>query len=172
MHGLSQRIDTFTTVTVLRDPRERLISAFYFWQRRATENGPHLPAIMRRFPTMTFADFLSDPETQRCCDNVQARLAAGGRYGTTNDERIMVYGDPVPRPSERLSYIGTTEALETAAQAICSLMHFQQGGTSVGRLNVGTRPQSPLSDIEEALIAQRTEQDWALYRSICNKSIS
>lgn len=170
MNGLSKRVRSFSTVTVLRDPKDRLVSAFYYWQRMAASDAPHLPTIMRRFPTMTFADFLSDSATHHCCDNVQARLLTGGWFGTTNNERIMVYGDPDTRNRKQLSYIGTTDALDEAARDICKLMGFQvpiaSEGELVGRVNVGTRPTLPLSALEESLVSERTHFDWEVYRSI------
>lgn len=89
MHGLSQRVPDFSMVTVLRNPKDRLVSAFHYWQGMVKSNEPNLPSIMRRFPSRTFADILSSPDTRHCCDNVQARLLAGGHFGTTIDYIVI-----------------------------------------------------------------------------------
>lgn len=166
-HALSQRVPTFTTITIVRNPRERLFSTFYYWQRMAIQKEPHLPSVMRRFPSMTFADFLSSPETHHCADNVQARLLAGGYFGTTNDERIMVYGDPYPIVRDTFAYIGRTEHLDTAAEAICRILGFtlpeSTEGRVVPRVNIGNYVHRELTEEEEELLSRRTAHDWLAY---------
>jgi hypothetical protein len=170
MPTLSQRVKDFSTVTVLRNPRDRLISAFDYWRRMAMHNEPNLPAIMRRFPSMTFAEFLTLPETFHCADNVQARLLAGGQYGTTNDERIMVYGDLSPIDKDRFAYIGRTEDLDAAARAICQIFAFEppvsEDGRLVGHINASHHSAPTLTPAEESLIRCRTGHDWLAYESL------
>jgi hypothetical protein len=86
-------------MTILREPRTRLLSAYFFWKdiaARSQNNG-----FFRRLRDLSLLEFLqsNDPLIWRATWNVQARLIAGGRYGATNDCRTNVFG-PQGSPEE------------------------------------------------------------------------
>lgn len=102
-------------VTILREPRIRLLSAFFFWKEIAARS-PH-NVFFARLRNLSLLEFLQsdDPLIWHATWNVQARLFAGGRYGAVNDCRTNVLG---PSGSPR----------EIARAAIAGLDRFEVVG--------------------------------------------
>ena len=108
-------------VTMLRDPVARLTSSYFYWrsQSKRVKNW-RAPDVAKRLSAMTLLDYVTseDPEIRRSAWNVQARLLAGADYGTTPEQRTMLFGCEWDLPElieralkgmERFSVIGTVD---------------------------------------------------------------
>lgn len=140
------------TITLLRDPRARIISAYNLWHSRSGDPG--VPKIIQRIGQMTFEEFLSSGETQPCVRDVQWRLLNGARFGRSNETRTCV-GDPEIPPS--FAFVGQ---IETVGQWLSE--RFEQPA-ALPHLNRG-KSAAHTSDQAEQLILENTQLDRALLR--------
>ena len=143
----------FETVTLIREPKARLVSAYSFWRSRAADFGA--PSIFKRIRKMTLEEFLSSDETAPCVRDVQYRLFNGARFGPTNEERIFV-GEPMMAP--QFTFVGRTEAPDRTEQWLKTRFG---GDISIPHLNKGNLPQQ-LSQEALRLLADNTQQDTIL----------
>ena len=76
--ALLEYFPEFRLITFLRNPAERLISAFYYWKENAEANRQSL--FFQRIAEMDFLDFLKsdEPMIRNAVFNVQSRLLGGG----------------------------------------------------------------------------------------------
>lgn len=127
---------TYDLVTILRDPRERLISAFNHWSRHAQDKRRSLTpgrGFLGRFLDLSIEAFLmsEEPAFRNVTDNVAARVLAGGVFGAGRATRAQVMGperdedEIVAAALQRLRsarFFGFADRLDEA-QRICSRLH-------------------------------------------------
>jgi hypothetical protein len=179
--ALSAAFDSLRVFTMLREPRERLLSCFFFWKARSSvEQG----AFFDRMANLSLVEFLRsrEPIIYRATYNVQARLLAGGRFGAADQERQSVFGSRLGegelageaiRGLGRFAFVGTTEAY---AASLARAYAFLKLGAppSPERINVTeTRLRSYtdlLADPEIAdALAQLTQVDQIVYEVACRR---
>lgn len=160
MPVLARKIPEFDTVTLLRHPHDRLVSAFHYWRSLASRNEPNIPSVFYEMLGMTFAEFLTSPKTRPCVENVQARLLCGANYGGTNEGRTMVYGDIGQVCWDRFLHVGLTEYLEVSIQAVAA--HYGWAVSPARTINVGPKASTPTGE-ETALMERVTEYDMQVY---------
>ncbi len=136
--------------TMLRSPRERLLSCFFYWK----EGSKHARTkFFDALASMSLLDFLSsdDPLIRRVTWNVQARLLAGGQFGGVDEQRQAVFGPWLPeadlaetaiRALDRLAFVGTAERYELTLRMAYELLELGDPPLPE-RINVtATRPVS------------------------------
>lgn len=166
--ALAKRVPEFDTITVLRDPSKRLVSAYHYWRKIAIEKWPDLPKVFYDIVDMSLSEFLESDKTGRLVDNVQARLMAGGRYGPNNDERSMVFGGEGQPEWNRFKHVGITERLDRTIAALSSLYGWPL--TEPPYINKGQAAVA-VTDHEAELLAKRTERDMDVYQRAVSLSI-
>lgn len=112
MATVARAAPAYELVTILRDPRERLISAFNHWKRHALDKRDQITpgtGFLGRFVDLSIEAFLSseDPATKKVTDNVVARLLAGGSFGLTPATRAQVSGPEADTDSILAAASGT-----------------------------------------------------------------
>tara|TARA_R110000868_G_scaffold51823_16_gene163951 strand:- start:7566 stop:8384 length:819 start_codon:yes stop_codon:yes gene_type:complete len=106
-------------ITMLRNPRQRLLSAFGHW-RAVAERKRDSPkpgnGFVSQFLEMSLEEFLAaeTPALKRVTMNLQSRLLAGGQYGTKKSTRAQVFGPE----------LGDEEALEAATHTLRNCFYF------------------------------------------------
>jgi hypothetical protein len=118
--------------TMLRAPRERLLSAYYYWKERSNDlRGEFFDAVAAR----SLLEFLraDDPIIRRATWNVQARLIAGGQFGGVDEQRQNVFGpwlsdadlaSEAIRALDRFAFVGTTEQYALSLRAVYALLEL------------------------------------------------
>ena len=181
LSALSTPLQVFT---MLRAPRERLLSCFYFW-KIGTQfiRNEFFDTIAR----MSLVEFLrsEDPIVRRAIWNVQARLLAGGQFGGSDQHRQNVFGPSLPERElaaravqalDRFAFVGVAEMYETALHHAFALLGL--GATPPPeRIHVTFgKPASydellATPEIADAL-AHLTEADQIVYDAACRKLCS
>ena len=89
--ALRGAFDTLRVFTMLREPRERLLSCYFYWKEGARHAGG---AFLDALRPLSLPQFLrsEDPIIRRATWNAQARLLAGGRFGPDDGHRQNVFG--------------------------------------------------------------------------------
>lgn len=164
--------------TMLRDPRERLLSCFFYWKHGSKSGkGEFFEAIA----PLSLLDFLRshDPIIRRSTWNVQARLLAGGQFGGVDQQRQNVFGPWLPEPDlaaealrgvARFAFVGVAEQYEVSLRRTYSLMALGEP-PAPEQINVTvSKPasyESLLADPEivEAL-SQLTGADQVVYDAV------
>ena len=106
-------------LTFLREPVDRLVSAYLFWLKQAfndriPEAKQHLVALKLR--DMDFEEFVfsDDPDIVNATHNVQARLLAGAHFGRTAERRTQVFGPNTGKSQileEAMNFVTSTNNL-------------------------------------------------------------
>ena len=108
--SLSTTFASLRVFTVLREPRQRLLSCFFYWKEgaRHASNG-----FFDTIAPMSLLEFLrsDNPIIRRVTWNVQARLLAGGQFGGEDHLRQAVFGPWLA-------------ASDLAREAVCALDRF------------------------------------------------
>lgn len=159
--ALATRVPEFDTITVLREPSRRLVSAYHYWRKIAIEKWPDLPKVFYDISDMSLSEFLESDKTVRLVDNVQARLMAGGRYGLSNDERSMVFGGDGQPEWDRFKHVGITERLDRTIAALSSIYGWPP--TEPPYINKG-QAAAAVTGREAELLAKRTQRDIDVYQ--------
>ncbi len=167
MPVLARKIPEFDTVTLLRHPHDRLVSAFHYWRSLASRNEPNIPSVFYEMLGMTFAEFLTSPKTRPCVDNVQARLLCGANYGGANEGRTMVYGGVGQVFWDRFVHVGLTEYLGASIQAVAA--HYGWAARPARAINVGPKASAP-TDEERGLMERVTGYDMQVYNHVIDAS--
>ena len=156
------------TVTVLRDPRARLVSQYRHWRRTTDEalvetTAEHREAfeLVRRLPLGAFLA-AGNPFVETHFRNIQARMIAG--YGTSE---LMTEGElraTALANLQAIDFVGTTDTLDETLSGIAEAFGWAPPD-AVRPLNV-----APLEDLAfdaetEALIADFTRVDAALWQA-------
>ncbi len=175
---LSEVFGPLRVFTMLRDPRERLLSCYYYWRAGSKHaRNDFFDAISG----LSLLDFLrSDmPIIRRATWNVQARLIAGGQFGGVNHLRQNVFGPwrgendlaaEAIRALDRFTFVGTAERYELSLRRVYALMELGEP-PNPERINI--TPDKPMSyaelladpDIANAL-ARLTEADQAVHDTV------
>jgi hypothetical protein len=128
--SLSAAFDDLRVFTMLRDPRERVLSSYFYWKEGAKfASTPFFRAIA----DMSLIDFLTSnlPLIRRATWNVQARLIAGGQFGGADALRQNVFGpwlseteliDAANMAIGRFAFIGIAERYEAALRGAYDLL--------------------------------------------------
>lgn len=167
--------------TMLRAPKERLLSCFFFWNPGA----PHYKnEFFNVLAGMTLLEFLrsENPVIRRVTWNVQARLLAGGQFGGVNPLRQAVFGPWLPEADlaasavhalDRFAFVGTAERYELSLRKVYALMELGDPPRPE-RFNVTqAKPESydellATPEIDDAL-SRLTEVDQIVYDAVCRK---
>jgi hypothetical protein len=156
--------------TMLRAPKERLLSCFFYWkQGSVVARGEFFDKIA----LLSLLEFLQseEPLIRRTTWNVQARLLAGGQFGGVDEHRQNVFGPwlseqdlaaEAVRALDRFAFVGVTEEYELSLRAAYELMELGQPPPPV-RVNVtSSRPASYRELLADRLISQELSRlTWA-----------
>jgi hypothetical protein len=129
---LSSAFPDLRVFTMLRDPRERLLSCYFYWKEGAKHaHSQFFDAIA----PLSLLEFLrsEEPIIRRATWNVQARLLAGGQFGGSDEQRQNVFGPwlaeadlaaQAVRGLERFDFVGTAESYELSLRLAYELMEL------------------------------------------------
>jgi hypothetical protein len=163
-------------ITMLREPRVRLLSAYAFWKYLAPFN-PH-NEFFRAIASLTLLQFLQDesPVVRRATWNVQARLLAGGHFGTTDDHRTNVFGpeigadelaDLAEEKLDTFTLVGATEHYAGSLKLACELLGLPKPAFPVTRFRSGATRETYAEMMADAKIMEaiyaRTDIDVKVY---------
>jgi hypothetical protein len=177
--ALSGIFPDLRTFTMLRDPRERLLSSFFYWKEGSKHaKGEFFDAIA----PLSLLQFLrsNSPIIRRATWNVQARLLAGGRFGPVDGQRQNVFGPQLSvtdlsaaavHALDRFSFVGIAERYVQCLRTAYALLKLatlpapQWVNVTQGKpVSYGDLLANP--DIADAALA-RTEADQAVYDTVC-----
>jgi hypothetical protein len=165
--------------TMLRAPKERLLSCFFYWKEGSKfARSEFFDAVAK----LSLAEFLrsEDPIIRRVTWNVQARLLAGGQFGGVDSLRQNVFGPWVGesdlaaeavRALDRFAFVGVTERYEISLHRAFALLELGEPPPPE-RINVtSAKPASYLEllaipKIADAL-SQLTWADQIVYDAAC-----
>ncbi len=152
--------------TVLREPVERAVSAYWYWRAYQGPTRRVNRAAVAAAKRMSFLDFLRDPDPEV-------------RWHLDGHQCHAVVGDwtaPQPLPPadlvaaavaglDRFDFVGATERLQESLEAACRAAGLPAPGP-VGRMNpTPARPRvEELTTAERDLAAEVCAADAALYR--------
>jgi hypothetical protein len=176
--ALSGAVTPLRVFTVLRAPRERLLSCYFYWKRGSRHVSNE---FFDTIAPMSLMEFLrsENPVIRRVTWNVQARLLAGGQFGGVDHQRQGVFGPWLDEPElaiaavralDRYAFVGTAEAYETSLAAAYALLDLGQPPPRE-RINVtAERPASyrellTTPEIADAL-ARLTAADQIAYDAV------
>ena len=130
--SLSAVFDPLRVFTMLRAPRERLLSCFFYWKEGSkSARTEFFDAIAK----LSLAEFLrsEDPIIRRATWNVQARLLAGGQFGGVDQLRQNVFGPwldesnlaaEAVRALDRFAFVGVAERYEVSLHRAYALLEL------------------------------------------------
>ena len=165
-----------TQITMLREPRVRLLSALAFWKAIAPHNLNN--AFFRAVAPLSLLEFLRDdsPIIRRATWNVQARLLAGGHFGPSNDLRTNVYGPDVDADQlveraeiglQSFALVGISERYAESLGLARDLLGLPGPRTPEAHNISGRSPEVYLRVMDDpdvaAALNERTEIDSAIY---------
>ena len=172
---------TFTSLrvfTMLREPRERLLSCFFYWKAGSKQASSE---FFDAIGPMSLLEFLQSTNQiiRRVTWNVQARLLAGGHFGRADHHRQGVFGPWLTASSlaeeavsalDRFVFIGTAERYETSLRKVYELLELGEPPPPE-RYNV--TPGKPIAyqellaqpEIADAL-SRLTEADQMVYDAV------
>jgi len=128
--ALTPAVDRLQVFTMLREPRERLLSCFFYWKRSSEQGrGEFFEAVA----PLSLLDFLrsDEPIIRRSTWNVQARLLAGGTFGAVDQQRQNVFGpalsesqlaDEAIEALRRYAFVGVAEDYELSLRRTYALL--------------------------------------------------
>lgn len=166
---------------LLRDPRERLVSAYHYWRENAENGANAANPFFVRIKQMSFIEYLisDDPLIRASRQDVQARMLAGGRFGDSDAGRTGIYG-PKLTPADVVS-----EAKRTIDGAFfVGLQHRFNASVAGLMMKVGRPPPSEMKfvnagrsrqsfdggdDAVKAALRSSTELDQAVFDYACEK---
>jgi hypothetical protein len=157
---------SFDRITMLREPRVRLLSAFAYWKKTSNLHNEFFRAVA----PLTLLQFLRDdsPLIRQATWNVQARLLAGGHFGTTDELRTNVIGPDID-PNElanqaeenfgMFTLIGTVERYAESLRLARTLLGLPDSPVDEVHNRSGVTPESYVQlmsdpDVAEALHAR------------------
>ena len=167
--------------TMLRQPKERLLSCFFYWKEGSKfASSPFFDTIAE----LSLIEFLSskEPIIRRATWNVQARLLAGGQFGGVDPLRQNVFGpwlgeadlaSEAVRALEQFAFVGTTENYHKSLQSAYSLLAL--GDPPLPRkLNVTSARTVSYPDLLQIpqiadLLEQLTQADQIVYNAACRR---
>jgi len=131
--ALSKRVPDARLILLLRDPQERLISAYHFWKDMGHHPANRDNPFFIRLRKLTLLEYLTsdDPMLRASSHNVQARMLAGGRFGDSNAGRTGIYGPDMSegdilalakRTLDRAFFVGLQHRLDESATRLMGKM--------------------------------------------------
>lgn len=166
-------------ITMLRNPRQRLLSAFGHWRAQAEEYRHAVPpktGFLSLFLEMSLEEFLcaETPMLKRLTGNVQARLLAGGQYGTAKSTRAQVFGpdlsddetvEAATRTLKTCFYFGFTEALDASILRLAELGQWPRPAeTFRSKVTPSWARPTSVPAIAEEKLRQATRLDDRIYQ--------
>ena len=124
--ALSEIFTSLRAFTMLRAPKERLLSCYFYWKQGSrSAKSQFLDAVAN----LSLDEFLrsKEPIIRRATWNVQARLLAGGQFGGIDGQRQNVFGPwltvsglaaEAVRSLDRFAFVGTAERYETSLRIL------------------------------------------------------
>ena len=93
--ALAAALPDLRAFTLMREPRERLLSCYFYWKEGAKRA---CTPFFDKLRGLSLLDFLrsEEPAIRRVTWNTQARLLAGGQFGGTDGLRQNVFGPWLP----------------------------------------------------------------------------
>jgi hypothetical protein len=167
--------------TMLRAPRERLLSCYFYWKEGSKHaRGEFFDAIA----TLSLLEFLcsENPVIRRVTWNVQARLLAGGQFGGIDQQRQAVFGPwlseldlaaEAVRALDRFAFVGTTERYEISLRKAYEVLELGEPPRpewiNVRSSRVPSYPELlAILEISDAL-SRLTEADRVVYDEACRR---
>jgi hypothetical protein len=158
------------TVTVLREPRERLISQYHHWRRTLDVSLEGTPEVQheafRAARDMPLGDFLAAriPFVEASFRDLQARMLCGLGSAELMDDATLAA--TARQRLALLDVVGTTDALDETMARIAAAYGWS-APDSVRPLNVAPpRPPQAFDDATEAEIERLIAVDRQLWRSL------
>ena len=179
--ALSAAFTQLRAFTMLRDPRERLLSCFFYWKEGSKIASN---AFFDAIAPLSLLEFLcsEEPIVRRVTWNVQARLLAGGQFGGADHIRQNVFGPwlaerdlaaEAVRAMDRFAFIGVAERYEIALQKAYALLDLGEPPPPLRVNATASRPDSYdalLADPEIAdALSRLTEADRVVYEAACRR---
>jgi hypothetical protein len=179
--ALSMAFSQLLVFTVLRAPRERLLSCFFYWSKGSRSAGGKFFDAMSKLSLIEFLRS-NDPIIRRATWNVQARLLAGGQFGGVDEQRQNVFGPWLPEPDladaaihalARFAFVGVSERYELTLRRAYALMTLGEPPPPE-RINVtSSRAVSydellAIPDVADAL-SELTGADQVVYDAVCRR---
>jgi hypothetical protein len=179
--SLSATFFPLRVFTMLRAPKERILSCFFYWKEGSKYAKTE---FFDEISQLSLAEFLrsENPLIRRATWNVQARLLAGGQFGGADPLRQNVFGPWLPeadlaveavRALERFAFVGVAERYETSLHRAYALFELGEPPPSE-RLNVtSVKPASyhellVTPEIADAL-SGLTRADQIVYDAACRR---
>lgn len=179
--SLSAAFRPLRVFTMLRSPRERLLSCFFYWREGSKyARNEFFDAIA----PLSLLEFLrsEEPIIRRVTWNVQARLLAGGQFGGVDHLRQNVFGPwlaerdlaaEAARAMDRFAFVGVAERYEISLGTAYALLDLGEPPPPE-RINVtSAKPVSYDALLETPEIAdalsQLTEADQVVYDVACRR---
>jgi hypothetical protein len=170
---IERNVPGIQVVTLMREPRARVLSAYFRWRERAEERNLPLHETSELAGRLSLEDYLGcgHPAIRRSVWNFQARLLAGGHWGKDHHRHQQVFGPDLSGPEivdrakatlDRIAFVGLTERMDESASRLFDMLGWPQPG-EVPHVNVTTRKDSVITQRAEELLSEYTELDQAVY---------
>lgn len=157
------------TVTLLRDPRARLISQYRHWRRAFSNDGPHntpeYREVLRAAHGMPLGPFLAErlEFVDRHLRDMQVRMLAGIATSEFLDDTALL--TEARASLAEIEVVGTTDTVDEALARIAKAYGWP-APDSVRPLNVAPGAPPPMDDATEVLIEEYTRLDRILWQEI------
>ena len=179
--GLSASAPNSRLILLLRDPQDRLISAYHFWKDLGHHPANRDNPFFIRLRDLSLLEYLTsdDPLLRASSYNVQARMLAGGRFGESNAGRTGIYGPDLPdddivaraiRTLDAAFFTGLQHRLDESAARLMEKMGKPQP-RKYHAINQGQarKTASPPSQEEREALRAATLLDQAVFDYACQR---
>lgn len=158
--------------TVLRDPRDRVLSLYYYWRSRGwDEIEARNLSRPRLAKSLSLLDFLrsDNPDIRIRIDNVATRSLIGGRFAGPQGECLMLQEEALAVARQRLldmSFFGLLEDMHTTFRVLCAMLNIGPADRIPHEMSHRVRDGETREQITPAIRAELerlTSADRALY---------
>jgi hypothetical protein len=179
--ALSAVFTPLQVFTMLRAPRERLLSCFFYW-KEGSKNARS--EFFDAIAGMSLLEFLGseEPIIRRVTWNVQARLLAGGQFGGVDQQRQNVFGPwlaesdlatEATRALDRFAFVGVTAKYEMSLRGVYALLELGEPPPPE-RINVTDRKPASYDELLAipeitAALSRLTWADQLVYDAACRR---
>lgn len=179
--SLSPHFDTAEIMTVLREPRTRLLSLYTFWRGWTAERHADWDPYdaSRRAITASWSEFLSDPTIANQTDNVVARMLLSPHPSIPRDGFIDPTDEDeiVETASELLDRFGFADVVERGSglwSALSSWLNtpVDPERTLVTRVPGDTDWSASIMPASTAALSRRTSIDARLWSRVASQHIN
>jgi hypothetical protein len=176
--SFSPHFDTTEMMTVLREPRTRLLSLYTFWRGWSPERHADWDPYdaSRRAVTASWDEFLNDPSLASQTDNVVARMLLSPHPKIPCDRFISVMDqDEITQAaSTLLDQFGFAGVVESGTDLWMGLSEWLESPIEAERSLVTPIPTdtdwtSSITASSAAALSQRTAIDTQLWRHLAHK---